>query len=204
MGSRVLARAIILADQNRMDCKEQANAAEQRLRSQLLNALAGDSMAYEQFLNALGSHLRPFFRKRMFQVPDEVEDLVQETLLAVHTHRHTYESSQPLTAWVHAIARYKLIDFLRSRSRRDALNDPLDEELHVFAETEVDAVEARRDLETLLRTLPERQRLALKMTKVEGASVAETAVAMGMSEVAVKVGVHRSLKALVARFRSGP
>jgi RNA polymerase sigma-70 factor (ECF subfamily) len=204
MASNVLAGAVILADRKRMDWKEQASANEVRLRSQLLKALAGDSVAYEQFLIALGSHLRPFFRKRLSQLPDEVEDLVQETLLGVHTHRHTYESSRPLTAWVYAIARYKLVDFLRSRSRRDALNDPLDEDLQVFAQTEVEAVEAQRDLETLLQTLPERQRLALKMVKVEGASVADTAVSMGMSQVAVKVGVHRSLKALAARFRGKP
>jgi RNA polymerase sigma-70 factor (ECF subfamily) len=205
MRSNVIFGAVILADQNRMEWKKQADANEVRLRDQLLKALAGDSVAYEQFLSALGSHLRPFFRKRLFQLPHEVEDLVQETLLAVHTHRHTYQSSQPLTAWVHAIARYKLVDFLRSRSKRDALNDPLEEEdLQLFAETGVEAVEARRDLETLLQILPERQRLALMMTKVEGASVAETAAATGMSQVAVKVGVHRSLKALAAKFRGEP
>jgi RNA polymerase sigma-70 factor (ECF subfamily) len=184
-----------------MDWQEQADATEERLRRQFIDALAGDGACYQRFLGALAAHLRAYFRKRMFQLPDDVEDLVQETLLAIHGNRHTYRPDQPLTAWVHTIARYKLVDYLRARSRREALNDPLHDGLELFAESETTALEARRDLHTLLQTLPARQRRALTMTKIEGASVAETAAALGMSEVAVKVGVHRSLKALAARFR---
>jgi len=186
-----------------MDWQQQANATEQRLRTQLLAGLAGDAAAYQQFLGSLATHLRAFFRRRLFQLPDEVEDLVQETLLAIHGHRHTYRPQQPLTAWVHTIARYKLVDLLRAHSRREALNDPLEEEaLEVFAATDAQALEARRDVEVLLNALPQRQRAAVRMLKVDGASVAETAAALGMSESAVKVSVHRSLKALAARFRS--
>ena len=80
------------------------NATEERLREALVRALAGDAAAYHRFLGELGPHLRAFFRKRLARAPDEVEDLVQETLLAVHNQRHTYDPDQPLTAWVHAIA----------------------------------------------------------------------------------------------------
>lgn len=184
-----------------MDWKERADATEQRLRQLFVLALAGDGAAYRQFLKALGAHLRAYFRKRLSQFPDDVEDLVQETMLAIHSHRHTYRPEQPLTAWVHTIARYKLVDLLRSRSRREALNDPLDDELQLFARSDTEAADARRDLGRLLAALPERQRRALLMTKVEGASVAEAAAAMGMSEVAVKVSVHRGIKALAARVK---
>ncbi len=186
-----------------MNWQDKANATEARLHRQLLDGLAGDARAYHGFLDALGKHLRGYLRRRLTQLPDEVEDLVQETLLAVHTHRHTYQPALPLTAWVHTIARYKLIDFLRARSRHDALNDPIEEDLVVFAHPDTDAADAKRDLETLLQTLPARQRAALRMTKIDGASVAETAAALDMSQVAVKVSVHRSLKTLAARFR-GP
>lgn len=184
-----------------MDWKEQADATEQRLRQLFVLALAGDGAAYRQFLKALGAHLRAYFRKRLSQFPDDVEDLVQETMLAIHSHRHTYRPEQPLTAWVHTIARYKLVDLLRSRSRREALNDPLDDGLQLFARSDTEAADARRDLGRLLAALPERQRRALLMTKVEGASVAEAAAAIGMSPVAVKVSVHRGLKALAARVK---
>ncbi|TFY97541.1 sigma-70 family RNA polymerase sigma factor [Ramlibacter rhizophilus] len=183
-----------------MDWQEQARRTEERLHGQFVQALDGDAAAYQRFLQALGGHLRAYFRRRLFQLPDEVEDLVQETLLAIHTHRHTYRRDQPLTAWVHTIARYKLVDLLRARERREKLNDPLDDEAGFFARSDTEAAEARRDLATMLDGLGERQRRALVMTKIEGASVAETAAALGMSEVAVKVGVHRSLKALAARW----
>ena len=183
-----------------MDWQEQAQATEERLRRQLLAGLGGDAGSYHAFLAALGTHLRAFFRKRLFHFPDEVEDLVQETLLAVHTRRHTYRPELPLTAWVHTIARYKLVDLLRARSRREALHDPLDEAA-LFAHADLEALEARHDLGQLLQSLPARQREALQRTKLAGASTAEAAAAMGMTEVAVKVSVHRGLKALAARFR---
>jgi RNA polymerase sigma-70 factor (ECF subfamily) len=103
---------------------------------------------------------------------------------------------------VHAIARYKLFDCLRRRGRGDLLTDPLDDELDVLSTADTDAAEARRDLAKLLETLPERQRLPIVYVKVQGLSVAEAARLTGMSESAVKVAVHRGLKALAARIRS--
>jgi RNA polymerase sigma factor (sigma-70 family) len=176
--------------------------AEAALRSLFLRGLAGDAAAYREFLQKLSAHLRAFLGKRLFGWPDEVEDLVQECLLAMHNQRHTYQSDQPLTAWVHAIARYKMIDLLRAKSAREALHDPLDDDLAVFAESAIDASDARRDIGDLLQTLPERQRLPIVHVKLEGLSVAETASLTGMSESAVKVGIHRGLKALAARLRS--
>ena len=174
---------------------------EQRLHALLVQGLTGDTAAYHCFLKALTAHLRAYFRKRLFQRPDEVEDLVQETLLAVHNQRHTYRTDQPLTAWVHAIARYKLIDWLRAHAANQALTDPLDDELEVFAASDTEAAEAKRDLGKLLAGLPDRQRLPIVHVKLEGLSVVETAQLTGMSESAVKIGVHRGLKALAAKIR---
>ena len=185
-----------------MDSSSRTSDAEAALRSLFLRGLDGDAAAYREFLQKLSAHLRAFLGKRLFGWPDEVEDLVQECLLAMHNQRHTYQSDQPLTAWVHAIARYKMIDLLRAKSAREALHDPLDDDLAVFAESAIDASDARRDIGGLLETLPERQRLPIVHVKLEGLSVAETASLTGMSESAVKVGIHRGLKALAARLRS--
>ena len=175
---------------------------EERLRGLLLQGLNADAAAYQRFLKELSAHLRAFLRRRLAQRPDEVEDLVQETLLAVHNQRHTYRTDMPVTAWVHAIARYKLIDWLRSHAVKEARNDPLDEASELFASSDREAAEARRDLGQLLRTLPDKQRLPIEYVKLEGLSVVETARLTGLSESAVKVGVHRGLKALAARIRS--
>lgn len=177
------------------------SVSEGRLRDLMVRGKAGDSAAYHAFLKELSAHLRAFFRRRLLHLPDEVEDLVQETLLAVHNHRHTYDADQPLTAWIHAIARYKLADLLRRRMGRETLNDPLDDEIDVLASSEVEAADARRDIAKLLELLPERQRVPIQHVKLDGLSVVETARATGMSESAVKVGVHRGLKALAAKMR---
>lgn len=175
---------------------------EERLRSLLVLGLAGDASAYHDFLSELSAHLRSFLRRRLARMPEEVEDLVQELLMAIHNQRHTYDPAQPLTAWVQAIARYKLVDLLRRRSRTHAFNDPLDEDLQLLADTDDDAANARYDVAKLLQALPDRQRLPILHVKIEGSSVADTAKRIGMSESAVKVGIHRGLKALAEKIRS--
>jgi RNA polymerase sigma-70 factor (ECF subfamily) len=187
----------------RIQVEDRVSATEERLRDLMVRGLGGDSAAYHSLLQELSAHLRAFFRKRLARLPDDVEDLVQETLLAVHNQRHTYATDQPLTAWVYAIARYKMVDLLRRRAGREAMNDPLDDELAVFASSDTEAADARRDLAKLLERLPERQRLPIQYMKLEGLSVIEAARATGMSESAVKVGVHRGLKALAAMIRGG-
>jgi len=176
-------------------------AVEARVRSQFVAGLSGDARAYHAALSDLAKVLRGFLRGRLSRLPDDVEDLVQETLLAIHNQRHTYDAAQPLTAWVHAIARYKMIDFLRRRSGREALHEPLDDDLAVFAQPEHESADTRRDLAVLLDTLPDRHRLPIVHVKIEGLSVAEAANRTGMSESAVKVGIHRGLKALAALIR---
>jgi RNA polymerase sigma-70 factor (ECF subfamily) len=176
-------------------------ANEERLRGLMVGGLAGDDAAYHVFLKELSAHLRAFFRRRLTSLPDEVEDLVQETLLAVHNQRHTYQTDQPLTAWIHAIARYKLVDFLRRRTGHEALNDPLEDVFDVLAFSDGEAMDARRDIARLLEQLPQRQRLPIQYVKLDGLSVGEAARLAGMSESAVKVGVHRGLKALAAKIR---
>lgn len=179
---------------------ERTGLREEHLRGLLVRALAGDALAYHVFLKELSARLRAFFRKRLARLPEDVEDLVQESLLAVHLQRHTYDSEQPLTPWVYALARYKLIDLLRRRSRTDLLHDLLDENDEALGAVDSEAGEARRDIAKLLEALPDRQRLPIVYVKLEGLSVAEAARRAGMSESAVKVGVHRGLKALAAKF----
>jgi RNA polymerase sigma-70 factor (ECF subfamily) len=106
-----------------------------------------------------------------------------------------------LTAWVHAIAKYKMVDLVRRHASRDLLTEPLNDENDVFSSADADAAEARRDVGKLLEELPDRQRLPILYMKLQGLSVVETAQITGMSASAVKVGVHRGLKALAAKIR---
>ncbi|MFG0529065.1 sigma-70 family RNA polymerase sigma factor [Pseudomonas sp. yb_2] len=180
----------------RTNSQDELEAREARLKALLLQGLTGDQLAYQDFLGTLALHVRAFLRSRLSRRPAEIEDMVQDVLLAVHNARHTYQPQQPLTAWVQAIARYKLADHLRSVSRRDVRHDVLDDEAQLFAVSEVESAEASRDLTKLLKQLPERQRLPIVHVKLEGLSVEETAQLTGLSSSAVKVGIHRGLKAL--------
>mgnify|MGYP001048520697 CR=1 FL=1 len=177
-------------------------AAEAELRACFAAGLAGDAAGYRQFLDGLSGHLRAYLRRRLPRARADVEDILQETLLAVHNARHTYRTEQPLTAWVHAIARYKLMDFFRAHSRREALHEPFDDDGGLFIASDVEPADARRDVGVLLEALPDRHRLPIVLVKLQGLSVSEAAQRCGMSESAVKVGVHRGLKALAARIRS--
>jgi RNA polymerase sigma-70 factor (ECF subfamily) len=176
-------------------------SAEERLRTLFVAGLAGDASQYSAFLSELTRHLRGFLRKRIPQLHDDVEDLVQEILLAVHNARHTYRPDEPLTAWVHAIARYKLMDFFRTRARRESLHTPLDEHDDIFAEIDDEPADARRDIGKLLDHLPDKQRLSIVHVKLQGLSVAEASRLTGLSESAVKVSIHRGLKALATYVR---
>ena len=172
------------------------------LHALLTRALAGDNGAYRQFLGHSAARLRAYFRRRLPFDPADIEDLVQETLLAIHNSRHTFRAAEPVTAWLHAIARYKLVDELRSRAVRPAIDLPLDEDAEAaWLDAAPAAAEARRDLLRLLERLPERMRLPIVHVKLEGLSVAEAAARTGLSESAVKVGIHRGLKRLAALAR---
>lgn len=182
-------------------------AAEQRLHALMVASLAGDPAAYRALLQASAQHLRAFLRRRMQQWPDEVEDIVQECLLALHNQRHTWDARLPVTAWMQAIAKYKLIDWLRRHGRRGALHEQYDDTT-VFADMEdgdcPTPAEAARDLAVLLAQLPRQQQAAIVHTKLDGWSVRETSQSLGISEDSVKTAVHRGLKSLAAKLRKTP
>ncbi|WP_250523681.1 MULTISPECIES: sigma-70 family RNA polymerase sigma factor [unclassified Caballeronia] len=175
--------------------------AERRLAALLEASINGDKHAYHRFLDELARHLRARLRKQLRQQDADVEDLIQEVLIAVHKGLDTFRPDVPLTAWISAIVRYKLADHFRANFRRGEIFEPLDDDLPVSGASPIDSLEARRDLTRLLDTLPERQRRPIEHTKLLGLSIAETAATTGLTESAVKIGVHRGLKALAAKIK---
>ncbi|HEY4367536.1 MAG TPA: sigma-70 family RNA polymerase sigma factor [Steroidobacteraceae bacterium] len=177
--------------------------SEKQLRAMMLSGLEGDGQAHAALLSALVPILRSFYRRR---VPgggdflDDIEDLVQETLIAVHSRRDSYDRTRPFTVWLFAIARYKLIDNLRRCRAMEPVEDLLD---ILVAEGFEDATLARMDLKRLLEILPAKQAKAIWDTKIDGLSVAEAANSSRISASDLKISVHRGLRTLVARIRGG-
>jgi RNA polymerase sigma-70 factor (ECF subfamily) len=178
-------------------------AAETELRDLMVRGLAGDGGAHAELLERLTGRLRAYFRRRLGRGGDsEAEDLVQETLIAIHVRRETYDPGQPITGWVYAIARYKLVDCYRRAGRR-GVAVPIDDVAELFAHETADEGTPARDVAALLDQLPERQRAAIRLTKLEQLSAREAAARLGVSEAAVKVSVHRGLKKLAALVARG-
>src|SRR5262252_6146695 len=98
-----------------MTSSEANGTDEVELTGLLRAALAGDEKAYATFLTDAARLVRAFARRRVGERGVHAEDIVQETLLAVHLKRCTWRSDGPVTPWLYAIARYKLIDALRRR-----------------------------------------------------------------------------------------
>lgn len=165
----------------------------------MLRAQDGDSAAWRALLVELQKRLKSYFSRRLSGgLAADVDDLVQETLIAMHTRRVTYDPAQPFTAWTHAIARYKLIDFWRRSRRRSHV--PLDDVADgLWAEEGRGAAEAAADLDRLLAALPDKQQGLVRDVKIEGLSLAEAGARRGMSEGAAKVSLHRALKALTLK-----
>ncbi len=163
----------------------------------MLAALDGDAVAYRVLLGEMRTRLVAFVGRRLGDAAAG-EDLVQDTLMAIHSRRETYDPAQPVSAWVFAIARYKLIDYFRRNRLRATL--PLEEDAAIFATDDAADATARMDVETVLGNVPARQRELIRRVRIDGASIAEAAAAQGMTETAAKVSIHRGLKALTARF----
>ena len=97
-----------------------AQAREPQLRALMLASLEGDAAAHVALLRALAPRLRAYFSSRLQRsggVPADAEDLVQETLMTIHTRRNTYNPEPLLTPWVYAIARHRFVDHLRRNKR---------------------------------------------------------------------------------------
>jgi RNA polymerase sigma factor (sigma-70 family) len=169
--------------------------SEAELKGLMLAGLDGDAASHAALLHALVPLLRSFYGHRMRGALADVEDLVQETLIAIHTRRESYDPARPFTAWLYAVARYRMVDFFRRRRDQVSL-DQIDAELAFEDESA-----AIMDVDTLLGTLSPKQAHAIRATHVEGKTAAEAAADAGISVSDVKVSVHRGLKALAARIK---
>lgn len=161
----------------------------------------GDEIAYRRALELISQRLRGYvaygFNAYGYRGED-VEDVVQDTLLTVHLKRQTWDDTRPLEPWLKAIARNKLVDHLRRRGHRAMV--PIDD----VADTLAAPADPAADLgprEDLLACLKERDRTIVTAMSIEGHSAREVAERLGMSEGAVRVALHRALKTLAAHHR---
>lgn len=170
---------------------------EAELAGLLRAAIAGDERAYADFLERIAQVVRGFVRRKIVQGGVDPEDVVQDTLLAIHLKRHTWMTDAAVLPWVYTIARHKLIDAFRRRGRHLIVD--LDDIAETVPETEAERV-SEREIDRALAALSPGQRAVVSAISVEGRSIAETARKLGMSEVAIRVALHRGLAAIARKF----
>jgi RNA polymerase sigma-70 factor (ECF subfamily) len=173
------------------------------LKALLLRGMAGDGAAHRDFLAGASRIVRAFFRGRMRPAAEDAEDLLQETLMALHTRRASFDPSYPVKAWIYTIARYRMIDHWRRRGRQGT-HISIDDADELYTAAEDGAIDAKRDVTRLLAMLPRKQQDAIRLVKLEGVSVSDAAVRMGLSKSDVKTSGHRGIKTLMRRMAEAP
>jgi RNA polymerase sigma factor (sigma-70 family) len=166
-------------------------------------AVAGDGGAYRKFLHAVAPHIRAIARsrcRRLGILESEAEDIVQEVLLTIHLKRGTWDHSREIGPWLTAITRNKIIDVFRRRGRR--IEVPIDDMMDKLQAEEELPEFPPRDTNALLGKLTRQQQEIVRSISIGGASIRETAERLDMTEVAVRVSLHRAPKALGALYRS--
>jgi RNA polymerase sigma-70 factor (ECF subfamily) len=165
-------------------------------------ARSGDEEAYRRLLAHVSVWLRSVARRglaRAGQGLGDSEDIVQETLLAMHLKRDTWDDSQALEPWLRAIAHHKLVDHLRRRGFREHLD--IEDHADTLAAPQPAEAGAAADARQMLSSLTERQRRIVEGISIEGLSARDVGSRLGMSEGAVRVALHRALKALAVAYR---
>lgn len=176
-------------------------SVEAQLKMLMLAGLAGDAAAHQRLLSVAAARLRGYFRRQLGAAAPDVEDLVQESLIAIHRRRDSYDPSLPFTPWLYAIARYKLMDHYRRQGVRRQV--ALDDITQLAATDELEPALAASDLDRLLASLPEKHRTAIQLTRIKGYTVVEASALTGQSPSGIKIGVHRGMKRLIASVRGG-
>ena len=164
----------------------------------MARAQSGDQAAYRELLNAILPWLRNIASAR-FRARDDIEDSVQDILLTLHAIRHTYDPARPFKPWLMAVAKRRIADRLRVKMRRTARETFLSPEHETFAGEETNLMEEESEAKRLreaVTQLPEGQRKAVTMLKLEEKSLAETSALTGISVTALKVSTHRALNTL--------
>lgn len=162
--------------------------------------LAGDAAAYRRLLEAIAPRLRKFAANGLSRIGNaDVEDVVQEILLAIHLKRQTWMQDQPFLPWLNAIARHKMIDVMRRKGRRGEV--PIEGLVEILPDETQAPETSVSELNKLVSRLDGKQQTVISSISLDGNSIKDTAAKLGMSEGAVRVAFHRGLKKLAELYR---
>lgn len=172
---------------------------ETQFKQVMIKAQAGDSGAYSELLLGLVSFLKNYLKRRIFD-KNEIEEVIQEILLALHKSLHTYDSEKSFMSWLMSIVEYKIIDYIRALQKHKSVN--IESIPNIFASMNTDS-DLKLDLEKAISGLSSREQNILTRLKVEGHSINEVAKQLKLSGANVKVIAHRAYLNLKKQFGAG-
>lgn len=178
----------------------QNRISPEELSGLMRSSQEGDSSSYRKLLEESSEILRKALAVRIYD-PNDREDVLQEILIAIHLSKHTFLPTKSFLPWLSSIAKYKIVDYIRRKERlkkREIIqsNEYLSKKEYSDFEEDI-----KERIEEILDKLSEKQRLIIRLLKLERLSIAETAKVMSMSPSAVKVAAHRIYK--IIRIQPG-
>jgi RNA polymerase sigma-70 factor, ECF subfamily len=163
-------------------------------RALLERASLGDHDALSVLFRTYQPAVRRYLGGRL---PDVAEDLAAQTWLDVARNLHSFSGDEgDFRRWLFTIARRRLQDELRRRTRRPEQLTDTPPEVTSWSEEELDAADDLARALDLVRRLPPDQADAVLLRVVAGMDVGQVAEVMGRSEGSVRVLVHRGLHRL--------
>lgn len=181
--------------------KSLQQAREEGWAAAMRAGLTGDTHAYGWFLEDATPYIRAVVRRRAGnRSAADVEDIVQDVLLALHLKRGSWNQSLPIGPWISTLTRNKIVD--AHRKTKSMAHIPIDDLSDVLPATQEESSgDPDPDINGLLSRLRPQQREVVQMISVDGISVRDAASRLRTSEGAVYVTLHRAFKALAALYR---
>jgi RNA polymerase sigma-70 factor (ECF subfamily) len=177
------------------------SADDARRAAQMAAAQSGDRAAYEALLRDCVPFIS-VIAGRQGVPPDRRDDVVQDVLLTIHRARQTYDPTRSFNAWLRVIAERRAIDLLRQVRRHGAreLHAPVAFESYPDHGADpargVEHAQTSGRVKDALANLPAGQREAVEALVLREQSLAEASITTRRSKSALKVNLHRALKAL--------
>ena len=141
---------------------------------------------------------------------EDAEDVSQDVFVEVFQSMHSFRGDSKLSSWIYRIAVTKSLDEIKKRNRKKRISS-LGRILHLdevanwlvggsMPDKSIHEEEKMKEVMQALNTLPENQRVAFTLSKMEGYSNAEIAEIMNTSTIAVESLVSRAKKRMITEL----
>lgn len=184
-----------------------ADASAERANAAMGRYAGGNDAAFADVYDAVAPRIHGYLL-RQTRDPAAADDLLQKTLLQIHRKRGTYVAGLAVLPWAYAIARRLCIDEFRRQktdmlwSARELADDHgLD---GAAPDDEVGYRQLLQRLETELQSLPETQRAAFDLLRIEGLTHDQAAQVLGTTVNAVKLRAFRAYRTIRAVLGAQP